>query len=51
MYVCMYVYIYIYIHITYTNNHYYFVIVSLLRLLDSESPGSSLWVWEFHPLR
>ena len=25
--------------------------VSLLRLLDSNFPGNSLWAWEFHPLR
>ena len=24
--------------------------VSLLRLLDSNLPGSSLWTWEFHPV-
>ena len=25
--------------------------LSLLRLLDSNFPGNSLWAWEFHPLR
>ena len=25
--------------------------LSLLRLLDSNLPGDSLWAWEFHPLR
>ena len=25
--------------------------LSLLRLLDSNFPGNSLWAWEFHPLK
>ena len=41
--VCVYIYIYIY---TYTH----FLRRSLPRLLDSNSPGNSLWAWEFHPL-
>ena len=25
--------------------------IVLLRLLDSNFPGNSLWAWEFHPLK
>ena len=64
--VCIYIYIYTYIHITLSETPICqslwdwgrgflrpisLLTLSLLRLLDSNFPGSSLWSWEFPPLR
>ena len=49
-------YIYIYIHYNMPFYTYCTILrpiplltLSLLTLLDSNFPGTSLWAWEFHP--
>ena len=57
MFVCMYVYIYIYIYIYCARGAaevsrvrpLSLLIFVLLRFLDSNFPGDSLWAWQFHP--